>query len=403
MRYIQNIFHLLALRISSFFAPRKQEPEFTIDREPFSAPAVATKTRTRKPKEQRTEIDGLPKETLSELLDHLDNTFATMKLPRDSASWLDRDTITGLRRMGVYVPHPWLMRWRKDPEHIRVDVTRKFPTIMSISLCVDTDKRNPDSVPANTMYAVKHERLPHYVSQLPGVAYQFGCSYRFGNGNFWIRCHLVVNRETGEVTICDELTTETHTVPIQKGRKNNGSKASYVRRLWKEPALVSGDEEWTREQRKILVINLFYAMFTWWLDRDSRWSVGVRSGKDRVVFSIEQQNTKTYFADRDKSIKTASGRAQKIIHYVRAHERIRGDKTVPVREHIRGIREFDWGKYHCIVTAPAFHKTMLTSDFDVSSMCEDDLAEVKRGETISASQLGAQLARIEERDTRGRQ
>jgi hypothetical protein len=42
---------------------------------------------------------------------------------------------------------------------------------------------------------------------------------------------------------------------------------------------------------------------------------------------------------------------------VREHTRSNG--TV-VKEHIRGLREFDWKGYHCVVTAPKFNGHLFT-------------------------------------------
>lgn len=410
MQYIQDLFQRIVQGITNFFSPAGKE--FALERVPFSVPEREAKKKRapRKPKANEAEDDGsMPKETLAELLEHLDLTFDTMKLKTDHGSWLDKDTVTGLRRMGVYVPHPWAIYYT-DPDKLRVDVTRKFPTLMAVSLCVDHEQRRDDDlVSANTMFAIKHERLPWNVSPMPGIAYQFGVSYKFAsNHNFWMRCYLVVDPKTGEISFCDELCNQTQRIPVKHGRKSNGSETSYVSRRWGKPALINTAETKdgttivrTAEERKAMMMNLFASMHEWWADRDQRWSVAVRQGKDRVIFSVEPENTKTYFADRDKSVKAADGKAKKIIHYVRPHDRIRDGKTISVREHIRGIREFDWGKYHCIVTAPTFHRTRLSSDFDLASMCEDDTEEATV-RTVSASQLGAELARIEEMDLRTR-
>lgn len=396
MTFLQSIFDRIMKSMAGFFSFREMP---VLEREPFSFhEPEPEKKQPRKRKEPELEIDGKPKETLAELLDHLDQTFATLRLSFDRASWLHHDSMIGLRRMGTYIPHPWLMWWEDDKEKMCVDVTGDFPALMSLSMCVDPSEKR-ETIPANTMFAIKLDRLPVHVSQHPGIAYQFGASYKFSSRNFWATCHLTVDRSTGEVTICDELRCTYHTVPHKRGRKHAGASDTYSVRRWDTPAfLVDEGSKLSMEERKLGSINMFVAMLNWWRDRGSRWSVAVKQGKDRAVFAIEPQNTKTYFADRDKKVKTASGQTKKIIHYVREHERIRDDKVITVREHIRGLREFDWGKYHCVVTAPKFHKTILTSSFDIPGVDEDDVSGGRR--TIHLSQVGRQLADLEEADMR---
>ena len=116
-------------------------------------------------------------------------------------------------------------------------------------------------------------------------------------------------------------------------------------------------------------------MFNWWVDRDLRWNVSVHKGQDRVTFGVEQENTKTYFANREKMVLASDGKAKRIIHYVREHERVTPTKVTMVKEHIRGIREFNWNGYHCVVTAPKFHLTRLASEFEMEGEDEDDLAQ----------------------------
>lgn len=388
MQYLQNLIHQIMARIGRFFSPAPPpEPE----RVPFSG---------HKPTRQRKPRDTTTKATLAELLDGLDATFKTMKLEIDSLSWLHKDAIVGLKRMGVYVPVPWEMEYKRI-EDLRVDVSRKFPALMAVSFCLERDWKpgEEDKVYANTMFAIKRDSLPYYCTPIPGVVYEFGFSYRFsGKKNFWIQCYVVVNRETGAISICDELSSVSHTIKVKNRRKTEGNVKTFTTRKWMPAALVRPDTR-AIEERTEWVQNSFVAMLNWWNDRDLRWSVGVRQGKDRVIFSIEQADTKTYFADRDKTVKAADGRAKKIIHYVREHERVTATKTTTVREHIRGIREFDWGNYHCIVTAPKFHKTMLSSEFTLGSLGEDDIAACTE-KTVSGAKVGQLLADYEEMDRR---
>ena len=107
---------------------------------------------------------------------------------------------------------------------------------------------------------------------------------------------------------------------------------------------------------------------------------------------MDKSLTKKYFADRDKTIKTASGRNKKIVHYVKEHERdYKGKKTI-VKEHIRGVSKFTWNGYECLVTAPEFH-SLPTAQFNVGA---EDVEQLTEG-YVSASKVGHILASAEER------
>lgn len=396
MQFIQNLFQQIIGRISGFFSPKPDEPEFTFDREPFSSPPV-----TERKKGRRKRANAVSKKTLAELLDNLDRTFKAMTLPRDSWSWLPKKDIAGLKRLGVYVPDNWKKELSDDCPEPVVDVTRTFPAIMAISFTWDHERNEDGASLPNSMFAIKITKLPYFAAALPGVAYMFGYSYKFDNKNFWSRCYLVIDSETGLITPCDELFVKTHTIPVKRARKRDGATKQYVTRQWKEPELMIADEFGSVEQRKRAARQGFGAMIKWWRDRELRWSVGVRKGNDRVTFSVSPENTKTYFADRDKSVKAADGTAKKIIHYVRQHERVRNGKTITVREHIRGIREFDWGSHHCIVTAPKFHGAMLATDYDLPALGDEDMDKYK-GKLADLTKVGAMLADLEERDIRAK-
>lgn len=395
--YLQRFVHQVIEHITHFFKPR-QRPEFTVAREPFSTPPAPAATPVVK---QRKKRDYTVKQNLADLLDNLDLTFDVMKMPTDKLSWLNKDTVRGLKRLGVYVPdNPWDNPPLIEPDAIRIDLNKTLPAMMAISFCLKdhTHPDKPDLVFPNTMFAIKHRKLPTPYTQIPGVPYEFGFSYNFARThNFWIQCFVVIDTETGGIRMCDELRAEQVTIPVKHGRKNHGATRQYMKTQWREPLLVKEDEHWTRGQRQSFVLNSFVKMLNWWNERNLRWSVGVRKKRDRVVFSVEPQNTKIYFADRDKSVKTANGHTKKIIHYVRAHERVTATKTVTVREHIRGLREFDWGPHHCIVTAPQFHRTHLSSEFDVPA---DDPDARPSAPMVTASDFGKLLADHEEMDRR---
>jgi hypothetical protein len=83
--------------------------------------------------------------------------------------------------------------------------------------------------------------------------------------------------------------------------------------------------------------------------------VRVTKGPVTALFAIDAERTPYFFKDRDKVV-TEGGRAKKIIHQVRVHERkLKSGRTTFVRSHFRGIRRFNWHGYGVVVSMPGWH------------------------------------------------
>ena len=86
---------------------------------------------------QPRKYDKEKKQDFSDLLDRLEHTFNNVKLPTMSGSWIPKDSVVGLKKLGVHVPNPFLVSW--DDETKVVDVTKPLPAIMCISAsCEET-------------------------------------------------------------------------------------------------------------------------------------------------------------------------------------------------------------------------------------------------------------------------
>ena len=118
---------------------------------------------------------------------------------------------------------------------------------------------------------------------------------------------------------------------------------------------------------------------------------------ERLTFVVPKEATKKYFAGRDKSAKTATGRTKKIVHYVQEHNRVINGKATVVKEHIRGLSVFDWNGYKCVVTAPEFHFAA-SIEFGIAPT-EVDEKDFLTGEYMGMSKLGHLLAQREDLDS----
>jgi hypothetical protein len=325
-------------------------------------------------------------ETFGELLDHLDYTFDAYKVSTYSGGgWLTQDEIVGLKKLGAHVPNPWQAMWHNDTDNLKVN-PKNLPAMMFIAIPSEHEEANKNNrVYPDFIFGIKHKKLPWNVEKLSGVPYKIGMAYRMDKKLFWI-CAWVVVRKNGSYEFCKEHTTKP--VYVTRG-KNKGY--AYDRKAFVKGALIE-DEEETKRNGELGARNSFKWMLDWWQGRTERWSVAVKKNGDRVTFAVDKSLTKKYFADRDKTIKTASGRNKKIVHYVKEHERDYNGKKTLVREHIRGVNKFSWKGYDCLVTAPEF-QSLPTAQFNVGAEDVERFTE----SYIAVSKVGHMLASAEER------
>jgi len=347
------------------------------------------KPEPRKPRKYNKE----KRQDFSELLDKLEHTFNNVKLPTMDGSWIAKDSVVGLKKLGVHVPNPLLMYW--DNEKRLVDVTKLLPAIMCISQSSEHTVNTQKRFYAKFIFAIKMNKLPWHVTKQTGVPYQFGMSFDMDGKLLWVNMYITVNRKTGVISFCDELKTRPHTVPAKSSnsRKANGKVTVFYTKSW-GPAEYLEDEERSIQECKVIAQNYFVAMHDWWSERDTRWNVVVKKNGERVTFGVNNDQTPYYFKDRDKTIRTPTGQAKKIVHYVKEHERKYGDKITIIKEHIRGLQEFEWAGYQCNVISPKLQAktaasfTLPSEDVEV----DDDTSNI-----VYLSKVGKALADSEER------
>lgn len=326
---------------------------------------------------------------LGELLDHLDTAFDSYNISTTVLSgYLSRDEILGLKKLGAHVPNPWLMKYSNETPKI---TGTKLPAIMFIGLSLSS-KDDKEFVHPDFMFAIKSKKFPWYVEKKDGVLYKFGMGYRLGKQNLhkqlvWQAAWLVVKQD-GTIEFCKE----------GKQKRVSVGGGVYVQRIRGHSDLYECILDANPIKGEQSLINFFVAMHDWWVGRNDRWSVCVKKNGDRVTFAVDRSLTKKYFADRQKTV-NQNGNPKRIFHYVKQFERVRNGKTEIVKEHLRGLNEFDWKGYHCLISAPEFHG--LTSvDFNIGAEDEDDIGSDKH---ILASKVGLMLARDEDERARKRQ
>ena len=329
------------------------------------------------------------RENFSDLLDGIESTFEGYKLPMESASWLNKDSVIGLKKLGAHVPNPFEVKWDLKDELINLEGMTKFPAIMCIGI---KSQSNGNKVSPTFMFAIKQTKLPWYAAYHPGIPYEFGMAYPFEGKLFWVRVFLTVSRSTGRIEVCDERRVVSSVIPSKSlhGKHNFGQNAVIKSTKFTTPALYE-DQEYTAEDSKIITKNMFRQMFEWWIGRDDRWNVVVKYKGDRLTFGVPNDQTKYYFKDRDKVV-TENGFTKKIIHYVKEHERVYSEKTKVIKEHIRGLKEFNWNGYQIQVVSPKLQQKTAAGFTEPGIDADEDKTNV-----IYLSKLGKMLADFEER------
>jgi hypothetical protein len=332
--------------------------------------------------------DDVPK-TLSELLDDIEETFNAYKFKFGKhGSWLHQDEVLGLKKLGSYVPSTGIIDITND--NMLIDTSKTMPSMMLVSVLGNKEKDDESkTLSPDFMFGIKVKSLPWYTEKKTGTIYKVGLAYRMSGHLYWIAAWIVV-KKNGEIDVCKEHRFDT--VQITKGKNKH---QSYKKPVFSNPDLIT---DWVKDEYEptTLLKALFKNMFDFWVNRKNSWSVAVKHSGDRVTFSIDKSLTKKYFSDRDKTAVTPTGQKKKIIHFVKQHERKYENKTTIVKEHIRGMNDFTWKGYKCLVTAPEF-QGLATADFNVSSV-EADEDEISSG-FVSTSKVGLLISQMEERQS----
>jgi hypothetical protein len=380
--------------VLGLFSP-KHEPIETV--ETIEAPIAVEK----KPRKKRTPFYTAYgrsfsfSESLSELLNNLKLMFEIIQLPTRT-SWISADERVGFSRLGIYIPHPWLFPLVPEDQDVMVESLDNLPAMMAVAFPhEDTD----DKIAPQVFFCLKIPKLPMGVEPLPGHAYKFGEVVKLDGKLMWLVMYVVIDKKTGKVSVCREVRQAN--VQIKKRPPRNDRDCSYYNKRWNgNPAMMFPHEMENQDLQKVTrhYRVIFKNVFDWWTQRkDKSWNVSTKLGKRRLVFSLDRMDTKKYFADRDLTVKTETGKRKKIIHFVSEHERTVRDKKVVIKEHLRGLNKFTWNGYDCVITAPKFSK-LNTVVFDIAGEEEEDLSHLmgEDAKLIGMAKVAEILAREEE-------
>lgn len=331
------------------------EPQITQDVEP----RVTKAPKAKRTKRTRTQV-APDTATFSGLLEGLEESFYTMQVPPITGSWLAKKDLNAIKKMGIYVPTPLTV---ECPDQPTIGKGVPFTAIASAYFVPRKYDEKNKNYP-RFAFCIRAQKLPEGVEFTRGTPYQFGQCYEMRvteDGKdmpprtFWAWCWIVVT-PSGEIRIPHEMRKVQTVIKSSRKGKSKSPKLAVLNSRWCLPTMAVAEAGFEQNAFEHSLKCTFRQLLLWWQRRDNQWSVGVRRDGHRVVFSVAREHTSAYFADRE-TVVNVDGKPRKIIHFVREHQRAGG---AVVKAHVRGLREFDWKGYHCVVTAPKLKGNLFT-------------------------------------------
>lgn len=324
---------------------------------------------------------------LVDVLESLDVAFNAIKRVDSSLALTHREVRDGLKQIGPYVPPPDFL---VSPYVLdRTSSAEPWPSMIFVGTNLDSTRAPKGQVNTDFLYAIKVKRPNWRIHAPKDVAafYEFGISahddappnrFRRHAGHLlWAFSYIAVTT-TGEVVPVRSLDTEC--ISLRSG-------GAISRRKWTYGFFDEGRGTADKlRERFVLTYNL-------WATRRNKWIVSAKRDGFRMSFGVEQSETARFFKQRDRTI-MVNGRIRPIIHHVNEHMRRVGDGYTVIKEHLRGVRTFDWKGYTCAVTAPDFH-AFSADRFDTSAEFAPDGVNIP-DRSLTMSQVGQLIASAED-------
>jgi len=310
---------------------------------------------------------------LKDLRKQIDQVMASLSYRDYKASkyshGVPKKVIKALRNIGPYICSPSTMIALDKTEFISV---HHFPALAFIGFPKEKEVRLGDDTPMRFLYAIKADkRTLLNLERAPGChVYECGqgaiVNKKFMNNEtedakldvrsdkndrlVWIRTFVAVDKVTGVPRPLKEMHNKTDVIVTKRHRHHGYTppSVSVHNKVWEYP--------YPKEDMDRSLAALSVCLNTW-VTREWHWNVVCKSLKNKVTFSVPQNDAKRFFKDREIEI---GGRRKPIFHMVKAHYRTyKTGKETTVKGHHRGNRHFQWDDYEISIIAPGLNAPSL--------------------------------------------
>ncbi len=182
----------------------------------------------------------------------------------------------------------------------------------------------------------KIKRLPKgFVSDKRGTPYKFTQLFYYGDGVAGCPDYMVITKD-GELLPAYGWSQITD--PI------TGRSISFKNR----PILEDKKED-SYEDYNVVWASVTLQLYQ---DRQYLWNVQAIEGEAKATFGVYPEQIQSLFYARSLP-ETSTGRKRPILHWVQSHQRrMKSGTDIDIKEHLRGISEFEMGGTHFKITNP---------------------------------------------------
>jgi hypothetical protein len=203
---------------------------------------------------------------------------------------------------------------------------------------------------------------------------------------------VFISRNGEQITVLRMI--ETRQIPIEYRYKKPRHARTFTipERAWHMP---DEFEQWAKangtDVQQFLSHLFADATKTFEYSNYSMVRVNVHKDNMTAVFGVNIHRVSYFFQDRDYVLRP-NGQRKPIFHIVRSHERItKNGKTVAVKLHFRGDKEFTWAGYNVQITIPGKDHSVL-AEFDGGMNDSYWMQPEEIDEAVTQEEFGAMVA-----------
>jgi len=253
-----------------------------------------------------------------------------------------------------------------------------------------SEGKSPTHIP-RFFYFRKYKEPSPYVQKAEGDIYGATVWWDNGKRGYGVpqEFFIGISSDGNEVEVLRTLSTER--IRIQAKRKNR--KFSIPDRRWRIP---DEYQSWAKQHGLTPEIHLAHVFCTIMTRHEFSQSamarVAVKKGDMTAIFCLSPRRMAYFFQDRDITL-TDKGSRQRVFHMVKPYSyTTKTGKTVNVKIHFRGLRNFNWAGYDVSITIPGLDH-LLFDELNIP-MTDEHWLDLKKEPFIGAEKFGKMVSSL---------